>query len=63
MINKIKQYFIDSINELKKVIWPTKKETIKKTSQVIFFSFFVAIFLGIIDYGLTKLLEKFVLYR
>lgn len=63
MTNKIKQYFIDSIAELKKVIWPTKKETIKKTSQVIFLSFFVAIFLGIIDYGLTKLLETFVLYR
>jgi len=61
MANKISQYISNSIVELKKVIWPTKKEVRKKTMQVIFLSLFVSLFLGIIDFVLTTILEKFVL--
>ncbi len=57
MINKLKNYIKDSIAELKKVVWPTRKEVIKKTGQVLFISIFVAAFLGIVDFILTKVLE------
>jgi len=57
MINKLKNYIKDSIAELKKVVWPTRKEVIKKTGQVLFISIFVAAFLGIVDFILTKILE------
>ncbi len=57
MVNKLKNYIKDSITELKKVIWPTKKEVIKKTKQVLFISISVAAFLGIVDLVLTKILE------
>jgi len=60
MIKKFIKYIKDSIIELKKVIWPTKKEVIKKTGQVLFISIFVALFLGVVDFALTKVLENFI---
>ena len=60
MINKLKNYIKDSIAELKKVVWPTRKEVVKKTGQVLFISISVAVFLGIVDFILTKVLEIFV---
>jgi len=60
MIKKFIKYIKDSISELKKVIWPTRKEIIKKTGQVLFISILVAFFLGVIDFALIKILEKFV---
>lgn len=61
MANKISSYIHDSIRELKKVIWPTRKEIRQKTLQVIFLSLFVALFLGLIDYLLTTLLQKVIM--
>lgn len=60
MIKKFTKYIKDSISELKKVVWPTKKEVIKKTGQVLFISISVAVFLGIVDFALTKILENFI---
>lgn len=57
MIYKIIQYIKDSKDELKKVVWPTKKQLINHTLVVIFVSLAVATFLGIIDFALTKLIE------
>lgn len=60
MFKKFANYIKDSVTELKKVVWPTKKEVIKKTGQVLFISLFVAFFLGAVDFALTKILENFV---
>lgn len=57
-MNKLIQYFRDSKIELKKVTWPTKKETIDHTLIVIGISIAMAIFLGIIDYFLTIGIER-----
>lgn len=46
--------------ELKKVNWPTKKETIRYTLIVIGVSVAVAIFLGGADYIFTALLDIFI---
>ncbi|MCD4704613.1 preprotein translocase subunit SecE [bacterium] len=56
-MKKFTKYIKNSISELKKVVWPTKKEIVKKTGQVIFVSFLVAFFLGVVDFILTKILE------
>ena len=45
MDKKFTKYIKDSITELKKVVWPTRKEVIKKTGQVLFISLFVSFFL------------------
>ncbi|MDY6952219.1 MAG: preprotein translocase subunit SecE [Thermodesulfobacteriota bacterium] len=46
--------------ELKKVTWPSKKETIASTAVVIILVIIVSAFLGIVDFGLSSLI-RFVL--
>ena len=57
IFNKVAQYLSESKVELKKITWPTRKETTKLTVIVVIFSGIVAIFLGGIDYLLSKLME------
>lgn len=58
MINKITQYFKDSKQELKKVVWPTRKEAFNLTMLVILISLGVAFFLGAIDALLIFVVSK-----
>jgi preprotein translocase subunit SecE len=60
MIQKAKTFLQESRQELKKVNWPTKEETMRYTAFVIVFSLGVSIFLGLLDFGLLKALEQFV---
>lgn len=61
-MGKINNYIKESIIELKKVTWPTKKETYRYTFMVIGLSLLVAIFLGALDFvfnlGLETLITK-----
>jgi preprotein translocase subunit SecE len=43
--------------ELKKVTWPTPKQTLASTSVVIIVVIIVSVFLGIVDFGLTKIVK------
>jgi len=43
--------------ELKKVTWPTRKQTTGTTIVVIIFVFVIAAFLGLFDFGLSKLVQ------
>jgi len=56
MISPI-QFTKEAYSELKKVVWPSRRETIRITIAVIILSIAVAAFLGAVDYGLTKLIE------
>jgi len=42
--------------ELSKVVWPTKKETIKLTVIVIGVSVFVGLFIGLLDFLFTNIM-------
>ncbi|NCC70054.1 preprotein translocase subunit SecE [bacterium] len=55
--NKKENYFKSSVEELKKVTWLSKQEAISHTVVVIVICLAVGLFLGFIDFGLTKLLE------
>ncbi len=55
---KIISFFKEVGQEMKKVNWPTKKETLKNTATVIFISLVAAIFLGGFDYIIRKIIEK-----
>ncbi|MDA2921893.1 preprotein translocase subunit SecE [Patescibacteria group bacterium AH-259-L07] len=57
MINKLTNYFKESVKELKKVNWPTKQQAIRHTILVIAISLVVAAFLGIVDFILTNILQ------
>ncbi len=51
------QFFREVEIELKKVTWPTKKQTINSTVVIIIFVFIIAAFLGLVDFGLSKLVQ------
>ena len=50
IINSIKNYFIGSYAEMKKVNWPNKKQTTNYSLMVIGLSVGMAIFFGMLDY-------------
>ena len=51
------QFLRDAKTELKKVKWPTRKELIASTVIVIVLVLAVALFLGLIDFGLMKAIK------
>ncbi|MCP3875701.1 MAG: preprotein translocase subunit SecE [Desulfobacteraceae bacterium] len=51
------RFFQEVQVELKKVTWPTRKQTTGTTIVVIIFVFVVAAFLGLFDFGLSKLVQ------
>jgi preprotein translocase subunit SecE len=53
-------YAQDSVDEAKKVVWPTRKETIQTTGVVILLVIVMAIFLWLIDSLLVFLIESFI---
>lgn len=57
MWEKIIQFFHEVKAELKKVNWPTRKETIASTSVVLVIVFIIAVFLFIVDQGLSFLIR------
>ncbi|MFA5184636.1 MAG: preprotein translocase subunit SecE [Patescibacteria group bacterium] len=61
-MNKLTAYFQESLAEMKKVTWPTKKETYNYTLLVIGISLGVAIFLGVLDYIFAAGFQ-FIIYR
>ncbi|MEJ0021139.1 MAG: preprotein translocase subunit SecE [Candidatus Doudnabacteria bacterium] len=62
MTNPI-QFLKEARVELTKVVWPSRKETIRITIAVVLLSLAVAAFLGAVDYGLTALFEYIVNHR
>ncbi len=56
ILNRLTNYLKSSQQELKKVVWPSKKEVIQHTMLVIGISLGVAAFLGLADYLLVILL-------
>ena len=55
MINKVKDFFKEVKIEMKKVVFPSKDELIGSTWVVIVVVLIVSIFLGIVDFGLSRL--------
>jgi len=59
IFNKINSFIKEAIAELKKVIWPTKKELKNSTIVVITTIIIASIFIGLIDIFFTKVLTLF----
>ncbi|MFH0951115.1 MAG: preprotein translocase subunit SecE [bacterium] len=56
-MSKIANYLTAAVQEMKKVSWPTKKETYHYTVLVIVISVVIAAFLGGLDYLFNALLQ------
>ncbi|MDO8445131.1 MAG: preprotein translocase subunit SecE [Deltaproteobacteria bacterium] len=59
-IDKARDYFKEVMVELKRVTWPSKKETMAATWVVIITVIILSIFLGIVDLGLSQLIKLFI---
>ena len=53
-------FFRESIEELKKAQWPTRREALRLSSLVMGVCALVGGFLGILDYGFTKVLTELI---
>ncbi len=60
LLQKLIQYIKESYFELKKVTWPTKKETTNYTLLVIGISLSLALFIGVVDYLLSLAVEQII---
>ena len=54
----VKQFLADARGELKKVTWPTRKELLSTTAVVIVLVLLIAFYLGIVDFGLVKVIKN-----
>ncbi|HEV8344095.1 MAG TPA: preprotein translocase subunit SecE [Candidatus Binatia bacterium] len=66
-IQKVQDIFRDSIGfikeawqELKKVHWPSQKETYAATSVVVIVVLIFALFLALVDFGLTRAIQAII---
>lgn len=57
-LGKIITFFKEVGMEMKKVNWPTKKETLKNTATVILISLIAALFLGGFDMLVREIIKK-----
>lgn len=51
------QYLRESRLELKKVVWPTRKEVLATTLAVLALVSVMCLYLGLVDFGLNKLMH------
>ncbi len=56
------RFFGETISELRKVVWPTRREATYLTSIVIVVTVIVALVLWVIDYGFSELIG-FILFE
>ncbi|MEW6267562.1 MAG: preprotein translocase subunit SecE [Thermodesulfobacteriota bacterium] len=52
-IVRTRQFFREVKIELKKVTWPSRKETMASTSVILVLVFIIALYLGLVDFGLS----------
>ena len=53
------RFFGETIGELKKVTWLTRRETVYLTTLVLVMTAIVGLILGVLDFGFTRLTEIF----
>ena len=54
----VKQFLREVKTELKKVTWPSRKDTLSGTAVVLVAVFIIALFLGVVDSGLSTLIKE-----
>jgi len=59
-MGKLSNYFREALYELRKVTWPTKKQTLNYSIVVIAITIGMAVFFAVLDYIFTWLLSVIV---
>jgi preprotein translocase subunit SecE len=53
----VRQFLVEAWQELKKVTFPNRRETLGTTAVVLVLVFIIAVFLGLVDFGLSRLVK------
>jgi preprotein translocase subunit SecE len=57
LLETIRNFLLEAKVELRKVVWPSMKQTLASTSVVIIVVIIVSVFLGFVDFGLAKFVK------
>lgn len=63
MPNPVLEYFRTSKEELEKVSWPSKEDTLRYSALIVVGSILAAIFFGALDFGLGRLVQAVITAR
>jgi preprotein translocase subunit SecE len=55
---RVNEFFREVLLEFKRVTWPSRQELVNSTTVVIVVTLVLAFFLGAVDIGLTKVVER-----
>jgi preprotein translocase subunit SecE len=55
-----KDFLSEAVQELKKVTWPNRKETLSTTGVVLVLVFFIGAYLGLVDFLLSHFVRYFI---
>jgi len=56
-VSQLVDFFREAWQELRKVHWPTRKETYAATIVVVIVVLFFAVYLALVDFGLTHAVQ------
>jgi len=59
-MKRIRQFIGDVRGELEKVKWPSRDEAVRLTMVVVVVSIILGVYIGTIDFALTKAIETFI---
>ena len=59
-VTQIVEFFQEAWQELRKVHWPSRKETYAATWVVLVVVILISIYLAIVDLGLTKVIQSII---
>jgi preprotein translocase subunit SecE len=59
-IRRVTEFFQEAWQELKKVHWPSRKETYAATAVVIIVVVLVSVYLALVDLALTKAIQAII---
>jgi preprotein translocase subunit SecE len=57
-VTRIQEFVREVLAEFRKVTWPNRQELVNSTTVVIVVTVVLAFFLGGVDIGLTKIVER-----
>jgi preprotein translocase subunit SecE len=57
-LQRIREFFREVLLEFRRVTWPSRAELVNSTAVVIVVTVVLAFFLGAVDIGLTKVVER-----
>lgn len=61
MVQSFIDYFRHSIGELKKVVWPTRRDVIRHTLIILLAVAIATLIIALVDFGLDLLVKQFLL--